>query len=76
MDMYRIDAECQNGHRQKLYVDVRFGEVYAATLAGLLDGSSPLYVYPPGQESKIAKCGICGTAIKCTLVGVEFVPQT
>ena len=32
----------------------------AATLAGLLEGNSPLYIHKPGPGSPIGRCGVCG----------------
>jgi len=49
------------------------GEAEAQQLAGLLDGTSPLYRYPPRTHplpgSTIGRCGICGAWLTCTLVG-------
>jgi hypothetical protein len=40
---------------------------YAELFAGLLDGTSTMYVHPPGPESVIGKCGICGAQIRCVV---------
>jgi len=67
MKAYVITATCDNGYVQKLYVDARLGRLWAETQAGLLDGSSPMYLIDPRQnaESIIGKCGICQAQIHC-----------
>ncbi len=49
--------------------------------AELLDGSSDMYIYPPGPDSVIGSCGICQSKFKCTvneipevLVGTRYSP--
>lgn len=37
----------------------------AKLLAALLDGSSPLYLLPPGDLSPIGHCGLCGAKWQC-----------
>jgi len=39
----------------------------AELFAGLLDGTSTMYVYPPGPESVLGKCGTCGAKIRCVV---------
>jgi len=67
-----ITSTCEQGHRQVL-VTPDMGEAEAQQLAGLLDGTSPLYRYPPRTHplpgSTIGRCGICGAWLTCTLVG-------
>lgn len=66
-----INIRCANGHEQQLKIqkpDKRDEEALARNLAGLLDGSSLLYLYPPGEGSPIGKCGICQAQIKATVV--------
>lgn len=62
---YFIEATCANGHSQVLQVSADLGGDYAFVLAGLLDGTSELYRFPPGPESVISKCGICGATVAC-----------
>ena len=62
---WAIEATCDNGHSQVMQVAGNLGREYAERLAGLLDGTSDLYRYPPGEESVIGKCGICGAKITC-----------
>lgn len=33
---------------------------WAENYAGILDGTSPYYVYPPGPDSVIGQCQECG----------------
>lgn len=64
-----IIARCAQGHTQELKIDGNLGLEWAAHYMGLLDGSSEMYKFPPGPESIIGKCGICGTQIQCSLRG-------
>lgn len=70
MKQILVTVTCEAGHSQPLKLDSSFGEDYARSFAGLLDGSSPMYKFPPGPESVIGKCGICGKRVKAT-VGVS-----
>lgn len=65
----KIKAVCQSNpsHIQELIIDPLLGRSYAEGLAGLLDGSSKMYLFPPGPGSVIGKCGICKAQIKCTV---------
>lgn len=60
-----IRVICDGGHVQVLTLcDVT--QEYAENLAGLMDGTSPMYVYSPiNTDSIIGKCGICRAKIKC-----------
>jgi len=67
-----ITATCGNGHSQRLNVDAALGRQWAEGLAGLLDGTSPMYLYSPiGTDSVIGKCGICLAQINCTIAESE-----
>ncbi len=66
--MYVIDIICQNGHTQQLKLSQDLGRVWAENYAALLDGSSPLYLYPPDETSSLGKCGLCGKRIKATVM--------
>jgi hypothetical protein len=64
--MLIIKLRCARDHEQI----IRFRNVdrtFAERLAGILDGTSPLYIYPPGPESTIAKCGLCLDNITATV---------
>ncbi len=74
MNPTHIEVCCEKGHRQVIKVDSSLGEEWARNLAGLLDGTSPMYVYPPGEDSPIGKCGVCGTPITATILGNEGKP--
>ena len=65
MPQMRITATCRGGHTQSITYECRSLQE-AELFAGLLDGTSPAYVHPPGPESVIGKCGICGTPIRAT----------
>lgn len=62
---YVITAKCEGGHTQVIKVDGKLGREWAEAQAGLLDGSSSMYIHPPGPESVIGKCGICQKPITC-----------
>jgi len=69
-----IASTCEQGHRQVLLTpDMEAAE--ARELAGLLDGTSALYIAPPRTHpipgSTLGRCGLCGAWITCTLVGYE-----
>lgn len=70
---YRIIAVCTGGHSQAIQVDGSLGREFAEEQAGILDGTSEMYLVPPGPDSIIGKCGICGRKIHCT---VEDLPKT
>jgi len=62
-----VHIVCEQGHEQDIKlqnVDRQFAEGFA----GLIDGTSPMYVYPPDEKSSIGKCGICRSKVKATLV--------
>ena len=37
------------------------------TLGGLMCGTSPFYIHPPGALSPIGKCGLCGGQLEYTV---------
>lgn len=63
---YGVHLRCENGHEQHVILDVGDREE-AVTFAGLLDGSSPLFVHKPGPESLMHRCGICRGSFKATV---------
>jgi hypothetical protein len=65
--MVKLIATCTAGHEQIITTEDMRKE-YVVQLAGLMDGSSALYVNKPGPESSIGKCGKCGAQIKCDVV--------
>ena len=71
--MIRVIATCEAGHTETLKLDKSLGVQYAATFAGLLDGTSEMYIYKPGPESTIGKCAfpvdgkMCGQRFRCQL---------
>jgi len=63
-----ITATCGKGHSQRIRFEGDFFTLqYVRSLAALLDGSSEMYLHPPGLESTIGKCGICGSQIACSV---------
>jgi hypothetical protein len=63
---YIITARCENGHSQEIKIDGELGLEWAKGQAGLLDGTSPMYLHSPiGTDSVIGKCGLCRTQIRC-----------
>jgi hypothetical protein len=76
----RITVRCtvHEDHAKILKLDPALGFDYATTLAGLLDGSSPFYIFPPGghdrveewpggKGSPIGRCALCGAPFTCTV---------
>lgn len=43
----------------------------AETVAKILDGSSEMYIYPPGELSPIGRCGVCGAAVEAEVEEVQ-----
>lgn len=65
---YVITAKCENGHEQNITISGDLGRQWADAQAGLLDGTSGMYLYPPiGTDSVIGKCGICKAQIECSV---------
>ncbi len=60
--MTKIEFLCTEGHRQVIEFHHMPAE-QALFTARLMDGTSPAYKFPPGPESTIGKCGICGKQI-------------
>jgi hypothetical protein len=63
-----VSARCRGGHTQKLTIGPCTKE-WAESLAGLLDGTHPLYVTSPRDDanSQIAHCLTCGSLVDCTV---------
>lgn len=64
-DHIEIIASCARGHEQSIKIQRQLGIEFAKQQAALLDGSSAIYVQPPGQDSPIGKCRICRAPITC-----------
>lgn len=74
MTVFEITVRCSSQptkHAKKIRVDAQVGRAYVDTLAGLLDGSSPFYIYKPGPNSTIGKCATCGAEITAEVQEVE-----
>jgi hypothetical protein len=63
----KVQAVCESGHRQSFTIENMSPE-WVEMWAGLMDGTSPLYVHPPDEKSVIGKCGICGKPFKASVV--------
>jgi hypothetical protein len=68
-----VTATCQQGHSQTIRLQ-GYSREAAEMWAGLLDGTAAVYVYPPGPESVIGKCGICQTPFTCTVTEEQPAP--
>jgi hypothetical protein len=65
---FEMYLKCENGHEQTIiYSGLDRPTVEA--IAGLLDASSPMYVYPVGPDSLIGRCGICRGEITAEVRG-------
>jgi hypothetical protein len=72
--MRGIRITCERGHTQQIYTpnhDVKAAQL----LAGLLDGTSPLFVALPRTHpiigSTIGRCDLCGAWLACMLFGYD-----
>jgi len=68
---FRVDIVCFAGHLQSITVEGMPRE-WVDGWAGLLDGTSPLYKFPPCDDpnSAIGKCSLCGMQVQATVVEV------
>ncbi len=68
--MWAVIAKCAScsGESVLRFAQSQFARSYVEHYAGLLDGTSPLYVLPPGPESPIGMCCVCRGRIACTIV--------
>lgn len=70
----RVTVRCKSHpekHAKILRVDPQLGLEFAQLMAGLLDGTSPMYIYKPGPDSPIGKCATCGGQLETTVEEVE-----
>lgn len=66
----RITVRCVDKpmlHAKVVRVRARLGKRRAEELAELLDGSSIAYVHPPGPQSPIGRCCVCGAEVEATV---------
>ena len=62
-----VTFRCDNGHEQEIkYHNIPLEQV--KLFVGILDGTSPAYLFPPGNESSIGKCSICGVKFTATKI--------
>ncbi len=65
--IHKVTFTCKAGHSQTIeYIGLT--REFAETQAKLIDGSSPLYKFPPGPDSIIGKCGICKAQLTSTVL--------
>jgi len=65
MKVMRLTVRCtQDTNHAKILEFKDMDEEQAKRFAGLLDGTSPAYIHPPGPGSPIGKCGLCGGKIE------------
>lgn len=69
-----VDLRCDNGHEQKIVLH-GYSRAAAIDFARMVDGTSPMYAYPPRQfpveGSPLARCGICRAWINGRLFGYD-----
>lgn len=67
MAYFEVTVKCEGGHVMDLKYGASLGHEFVVRQAGLLDGTSTMYAFPPGPDSPIGKCGVCGAKITCTV---------
>jgi hypothetical protein len=66
-----VDITCGGcGNTQRIYMADHTRDM-ARDFAQMLDGTSPMFVYPPDECSPIGKCVNCGARFTCALFGYE-----
>jgi hypothetical protein len=74
MKQIRIIVRCANDpgkHAKVIRVAEQFGMEWAEVFAELLDGTSPMYIYAPGELSPIGKCATCGGKLSSEVKEVD-----
>ncbi len=75
MSAFKVVATCSSGHSSSIIHEGMTREG-VELFAGILDGTSPAFMFPPGPESVIGKCcwadpaypnHHCGKPFKCTI---------
>lgn len=73
-----IVIRCEAGHEQRILTP-DFTREMAQELGTMMDGTNPIYVYPPREfpmeGSKLGKCQRCGAWYKSTLFGYDAPPD-
>lgn len=74
-----ILLRCAAGHEQRLYLP-DYDVARAQRLAGLFDGTSPLFFLSPQHNpipaSLLERCEVCGAWLTCTLFGYAASQET
>jgi hypothetical protein len=68
-----VDLACETGHTARIYLSGMTAQM-ARDYAGMLDGTSPMYVVDPrapGQDTFIGHCKDCGALFRATPFGYE-----
>lgn len=75
MNMIQITIRCAahpDKHAKVLRIHEELGLQFAELLAGLLDGTSPMFIRKPGVLSPIGKCATCGGQLTSEVKEMEM----
>lgn len=65
---YVLKAKCEGECKKEQTITYEdFTREYVERVAGLMDGTSPLYVFKPNGDSTLGKCETCGGKFTCTV---------
>ena len=69
---WKITLRCESGHEQILHAENMTAQM-VRDYAGLIDGTSPMYVHPPrdGELTAIGRCLICKKPFTATVEAEE-----
>ena len=69
MNEIRIRIQCaeDQNHAKILKLRGDIGAAYARDVGELVCGTSPMYIFPPGDKSPIFRCAICGGKLSYAL---------
>lgn len=65
--MYRVTIRCTENKDHAKILQMNLPLAMVEDFAGLMDGTSPMFIYPPGPGSPIGKCGICRGQLMSTI---------
>jgi hypothetical protein len=73
---FQLTLVCASGHSQKIQLGPGFTRAMAEDYAGLIDGTSDMFIASPlGTDSPIGKCCICGAQIRAQIEQVPCDPN-